>query len=147
MKFDPRIHHRRSIRHKGYDYTLAGAYFVTIDIHNHEHLLGEIIEGTMILNRSGQIVQRAWFDLPKHYHPMELDAFCIMPNHVHAIIVLNDVERVGAGLLGLPDHIADRHACNCRRISLFRKTCPDKLINDTLYPRSSAPSNHSRHGG
>ena len=44
----------------------------------------------MQLNKFGQIVQYAWYDLPKHYPHIELDTFCIMPNHVHAIIVLND---------------------------------------------------------
>lgn len=90
MKFDPNIHHRRSIRLRGYDYSQAGAYFVTMVTHRREYLFGDVVDGEMRLNRFGQIAQRAWFDLPKHYPHVELGAFCIMPNHVHAVIVLID---------------------------------------------------------
>ncbi len=90
MKFDPKIHHRRSIRLKGYDYSQAGAYYVTIVAWRREHVFGDIVNAEMQLNKFGQIVQYAWYDLPKHYPHVELDTFCIMPNHVHAIIVLND---------------------------------------------------------
>ncbi len=90
MKFDPKIHHRRSIRLQGYDYSRSGAYYVTIVAYERECLFGQVINGEMQLNQSGQIVQRAWFDLPNHYPHVELDSFCIMPNHVHAVIMLND---------------------------------------------------------
>ncbi len=90
MKFDPQKHHRRSIRLRGYDYSQAGAYFVTIVAWQREMLFGEIVDGEMVLNRYGQIVLNAWMDLPNHYHHAELGAFVIMPNHVHGIVVLND---------------------------------------------------------
>lgn len=90
MKFDPKIHHRRSIRLQGYDYSQAGAYYVTIVAWRREYVFGEVVNAEMQLNKFGQIVQYAWYDLPKHYPHAELDSFCIMPNHVHAIIVLND---------------------------------------------------------
>jgi len=93
MKFDPQIHHRRSIRLKGYDYSQFGAYFVTIVVWQREALFGEIVNGEMMLNRYGQIVMNAWSDLPKHYPHTELGAFIIMPNHVHGIILLNDNRR------------------------------------------------------
>lgn len=97
MKFDPKIHHRRSIRLKGYDYSQAGAYYVTIVAYGRECLFGEIVNGEMRLNEYGKIVERAWFDLPKHYPHIELGTFCIMPNHVHAVIII-----VGAGLRPAP---------------------------------------------
>ena len=99
MRFDPKIHHRRSIRLKGYDYSQTGAYFVTIVAWQREMLFGEIMNGKMLMNRCGQIVRKAWFDLPNHYRHGELGAFVIMPNHVHGIIVLNDgVSRGGSPL-------------------------------------------------
>jgi REP element-mobilizing transposase RayT len=101
MKFDPQKHHRRSIRLKGYDYTRSGAYFVTIVVWQRECLFGEIIDGEMRLNQFGKIVQRAWFDLPKHYPYVQLGTFCIMPNHVHAVIILIE-PIVGAGLRPAP---------------------------------------------
>ena len=96
MKFDPKIHHRRSIRLAGYDYTLPGAYFVTIDTWNREHLLGMVVAGEMRLNRLGCIVQQVWNDLPNHYPNVQLDAFCVMPDHIHGIILLTDMRRGGS---------------------------------------------------
>jgi len=80
---------------------------VTVCVQGWAEILGEIVNGTMRLDKFGYIVQNAWFDLPRHYPHIQLDAFCIMPNHVHGIIVL-DEPRVGAGLDGqpiLPDDI------------------------------------------
>jgi REP element-mobilizing transposase RayT len=104
MKFDPNIHHRRSIRLAGYDYTLPGAYFVTIDTWNREHLLGTVVAGVMHLSHLGNIVHQAWDDLPTHYPNVVLDACCIMPDHIHGIIVLQDMRRGGSvGQIAEPD--------------------------------------------
>lgn len=100
MKFDPQKHHRRSIRLKGYDYSQAGAYFVTIVAWQREMLFGEIVDGVMNLNRNGHIVRDAWFDLKNHYRHVELGEFVIMPNHVHGIVVLVDDRRGGSSSLG-----------------------------------------------
>lgn len=94
MKYDPKKHHRRSIRLKGYDYSQAGAYFVTICAKDRQCLFGEIQQGEMYLNDLGKIVYDAWHDLPNHYLHMELDAFVIMPNHIHGIIALSDMPMV-----------------------------------------------------
>jgi putative transposase len=127
MKFDPKIHHRRSIRLQGYDYSQSGAYYVTIVAHGRECVFGEIINGEMILNEFGEIVQRAWFDLPKHYPHIELGAFCIMPNHVHAVIIL--IDAVGAGLRPAPtvrhplsEIVRAFKSFSARRINELRKT-------------------------
>ena len=77
-------------RLKGWDYTSDGYYFVTICTHNREHLLGHIQHGKMILNPCGQMVENGWFDLPNHYPNIRLDAFCVMPNHIHGIIVIDN---------------------------------------------------------
>jgi len=106
MKFDPQKHHRRSIRLKGYDYSQAGAYFVTMVTWQREMLFGEIVDGVMTLNRYSVIVRDAWFDLKNHYRHVELGEFVIMPNHVHGIIVLTDDGRGGSstsGGMNLPD--------------------------------------------
>lgn len=55
-KFDPRKHHRRSIRLKGYDYSSEGAYYVTIVAQGREYLFGNVVEGKMILNDAGKMV-------------------------------------------------------------------------------------------
>jgi len=79
---------RKSPRLKGYDYSQSGAYFVTICTHQRVHLFGEVIESDVVLNRAGEIVAERWFALPDHHLGIELDAFVVMPNHVHGIIVL-----------------------------------------------------------
>lgn len=60
MKYNPAIHHRRSIRLKGYDYTRAGAYFITICAQDRVCLFGEIVDGVMRLNEAGRIVDDTW---------------------------------------------------------------------------------------
>ncbi len=96
MTFDPEIHHRRSIRLQHYDYAHAGAYFVTICAQNRACLFGTISEGQMQANDHGKIVNECWNDLPNHYENFIPDAFQIMPNHVHGIIILSNA-AVGAG--------------------------------------------------
>jgi len=97
-RYNPDIHHRRSIRLKGYDYTRAGAYFVTICALERECLFGDIVDGMMVMNQFGDLVEAAWHDLPSHYPWVALDRFVVMPNHVHGIIVLDGtITLVGAG--------------------------------------------------
>ena len=91
--YNPEIHHRQSIRLKGYEYSRKGAYFVTICTWNRECLFGNISDGQMVLNGAGKIVGRVWEDLPARFPSVELDVFGVMPNHVHGIIAI-----VGAGL-------------------------------------------------
>ena len=115
QKYDPQIHHRRSIRLKGYDYSRAGAYFVTICVHQRECLLGNIVNGEMQLSRFGKIISYAWLDLPKHYPHVILDEFCIMPNHVHFVVVLIDDGRDGSSRLSqvsLPARRDGSHGLN-----------------------------------
>ena len=101
-RFNPEIHHRRSIRLKGHDYSQTGAYFVTVCSRSRECLFGDVVDGKMILNDAGRMVRDVWEELPKYYPRVDIDAFVIMPNHVHAIIVLTD-GMVGAGPRARPD--------------------------------------------
>lgn len=81
---------RRLPRLRGYDYTQNGAYFVTISTANREILFGEIEDGVMRLNTAGEIVLACWNDLINHYPQAEYDAFVVMPNHIHALVILLD---------------------------------------------------------
>lgn len=98
--YDPDLHHRRSIRLVGHDYSKVGSYFLTICTHDRECLFGDVLDGEMRANALGVKVQECWEDLPHHYESVVLDAFMIMPNHVHGIVIL--VEFVGAGLNSSP---------------------------------------------
>jgi putative transposase len=104
MDYNPEIHHRRSIRLRGYDYSQPGMYFVTICTQGKEHLFGEVVDGEMNASEYGLIVSQCWHDLPNHYHHAQTDSFVLMPNHVHGIIAIlprNPVERRG-GFTNLP---------------------------------------------
>lgn len=94
MTYNPDIHHRHSIRLNDYDYSQAGAYFVTLCAWQRECLFGEIVNGEMVLNDMGQIVLEEWERTPKMRSNVELDIYSIMPNHFHAIISVYD--NVGA---------------------------------------------------
>ncbi len=99
MGYDPDIHHRRSIRLKGYDYMQSGAYFLTICTHQRECLFGTVVDGNMQLNAAGEMVQSVWNDLPHRYPNVQLDELMVMPNHIHAIIALVGAPLVGAQFL------------------------------------------------
>ncbi|MCC6720947.1 MAG: hypothetical protein IT243_02005 [Bacteroidia bacterium] len=108
MPYNPNIHHRKSIRLKGYDYSQAGLYFITICTHNRECFFGEIVGANndlpeMILNDAGKIANDCWFEIPQHFPNAVLHEHIVMPNHVHGIIELTD--NVGARHgVSLPDN-------------------------------------------
>jgi len=77
---------------KGWDYRRPGFYFVTVCTQNREHLFGEIINGKMVLNEFGNVVSNQWKKIPNHFPTVRLDAFVVMPDHIHGI--LHIVERV-----------------------------------------------------
>ena len=79
---------RRSIRLPGYDYSSEGGYFVTCVTAGREPLFGEVVDGKMVLNDFGKVVQEEWFKTAKIRPNIELDEdeFVVMPNHIHGII-------------------------------------------------------------
>jgi putative transposase len=86
--YNPDRHHRRSIRLDNYDYARAGAYFVTICIQDRLCTFGEVSNDRVNLNDSGRLIASLWEDLPDHYPGIGTDAFVLMPNHLHGILVL-----------------------------------------------------------
>ena len=89
---------RKQLRLKNYDYSSYGMYFVTIRIKDRSNLFGEIVDGVMVLNEWGKIVETTWFDLINHNSNISLDCFVVMPDHVHGIINI-----VGAGSKPAPN--------------------------------------------
>lgn len=87
MKYNPDIHHRKSIRLKGFDYTQPGAYFVTICTYHRDEIFGEIINGEMNLSPLGEIVCAEWMQSAEIRKEIRIfdDEFIIMPNHLHGI--------------------------------------------------------------
>jgi REP element-mobilizing transposase RayT len=101
-KFNARKHHRRSIRLPNYDYSQAGAYYMTIVVWHRECLFGEVVNGEMKLNRYGEIVQHEWLELPKCLLFVKLGVFMVMPNHFHGILFFFD-SVVGATHPGITE--------------------------------------------
>ena len=87
---------RKKIRLEGYNYSSNGAYFITICTQNRLHLFGEIVGQGLCscrLTQIGEVIEREWQSLPQRYPHIIFDNFVVMPNHVHAIIIINCNER------------------------------------------------------
>jgi REP element-mobilizing transposase RayT len=93
---------RRKPRLRNYDYATPGMYFITICIRHRLPLLGRIVEGDMQLSPAGVMVQEVWEAQPAHYPGISIDAFIVMPNHVHGIVVIEEAEA-GSERLSLAD--------------------------------------------
>jgi REP element-mobilizing transposase RayT len=133
---------RHGLRRLGdYDYTQAGAYFVTLVTMQRALLFGKIADDAMCPSSYGQIVQDVWAGLPQHYPHVTLDSFVVMPNHIHGIIFFADnadtaadadAADVGAGFKpacpvpairhGLPELIRAFKTFSARRINEARHT-------------------------
>jgi hypothetical protein len=135
---DPGKPHRKSLRLYGFDYSLAGAYFVTSVTRHRENLFGDIVNGEMFLNKYGTIMLNVLNDVPKYYPHVTLDTFIVMPNHIHAIIVINCTCKGGSethpytsdGRVihekmiqhGLPEIMRAIKSFSARRINQIRNT-------------------------
>jgi len=91
MRYNSKAHHRRSIRLKQYDYSQIGVYFVTICTYHRDCLFGKIINGEIILNEIGLLVQNEWVKTEKIRDNILIDVYLVMPNHLHGIIMINNV--------------------------------------------------------
>ena len=85
-KYNPKIHKRRSIRLKGYDYTQAGLYFITICCQDRVCRFGQVVKGEMVLNEIGKMVESEWLQLPERFKNIALHEYIVMPNHFHSIL-------------------------------------------------------------
>lgn len=85
-KYNPKIHHRRSIRLEGYDYTQKGLYFITICCQDRAHMFGNVLEGKMVMNDAGNMVEKWYYELQNKFPDIKPQEMIIMPNHFHCII-------------------------------------------------------------
>ena len=98
---------RNSMRYAGFDYTSAGAYFVTICTRHGECLFGDIVNQEMVFNVVGEVANRCWWAISEHYPQVLLDEAVIMPNHGHGIIwIINDLEHLAEARSGMACHAA-----------------------------------------
>ena len=101
MPYNPNIHHRRSIRLKGYDYSQAGLYFITICVKDRACLFGKIVNDEMVLNDAGRMVEKWYFELENKFPNVKCHEMVVMPNHFHCIVENVDTV-VGADLRVCP---------------------------------------------
>lgn len=114
-------YHRRSIRLKTYDYALPGAYFVTICAHRRWHLFGRVVAGEIVMNALGQIAAEEWVYTEAIRPNVKIDAYVVMPNHVHAVVTIVDAP-------------SDHHdSCSTRRGT--PPACPPPFSHATPLPR------------
>lgn len=91
MVYNPKLHHRRTLRLKNYDYGGAGGYFVTICTDGRVCLFGEVLDGVMRLNGFGEVVREEWLQRAGVRHEIDLDGFVVVPNHLHGIVMIRGV--------------------------------------------------------
>lgn len=142
MGYNPKIHHRRSIRLKGYDYSQPGLYFVTICVQNRQCLFGNVKNKEMILNDAGNMVGKWYNELGNKFHDIHCDEMIVMPNHFHCII--HNIGPVGTDLRVCPDTDTNNGACpNTNDHVLNNNAIP---LNDIANPISgghqSLPGEH-----
>jgi len=128
MPYDRFRHHRRTLRLRDRDYTRAAAYFVTIRAVGDGDLLGTVADGAVTLNDLGRVVETCWRAIPDHHLGVRLDAWVVMPDHMHGILIL-------------PHGVPMRHATGDRAQDWAQHAAPDLYTRpDNEIPPSPAPS-------
>ena len=79
-----------SARLLNWNYATNGFYFITICTKNRQHFFGKIVDGEMILNETGNILQNYWLEIPVHFPFIKLGNFVVMPNHMHGILIIDN---------------------------------------------------------
>ncbi len=148
---DPEGQHRRSLRLQGYDYTQAGAYFVTIVTQDRACLFGDVVDGHMRLNDAGRMVAAEWDALCARFMHIDRDAFVVMPNHIHGVVVIagttgTDGSTVGAALVGA--HTDGAPVFDSIIVVTDRRLL-DQQIKDTIkeFAQVGATVGHAEHSG
>lgn len=122
MADNPKYPNRQSLRLQEYDYSQAGAYFVTLCTKDRRSLFGEIVDGVMQLNDAGKMIQSVWDEIPAHYSGIDVDEFVIMPNHFHGIVTI-----VGAGPRACPDFVQPTNFTSADECGQPQGVAPTKL--------------------
>lgn len=122
-------YHIKSARLEGYDYRNEGLYFVTICTKNKHHYFGKIENGNPFLNDIGLIAEKYWADIRQHFNHVSLDAFVLMPNHIHGIVCIDEMPNV--------------ETLDATSQKTTEQALPE--INKTLHARSLNNSNKNQH--
>jgi putative transposase len=95
MEYEQRKRDRKTLRLESYDYRQPGAYFLTIVAHARRSIFGEVVDENVRLGDFGRIVSEAWERSNQIRNEIALDAFIVMPNHLHGIVTIRSVRATG----------------------------------------------------
>ncbi len=127
-------------RLRNYNYASDGRYFITICTHGREHLFGNIKNGKMQLNAYGTIIENCWFDLVNHYPNLQLDAFVVMPNHIHGIMIIDNSKNMGGAIVSGDSVLADSVVeTGFKPVSTTTDAIQTDAIQTGLKPDSTTP--------
>lgn len=126
---------RKSPRKYDYDYTQAGAYFVTICTFQRIKFFGEVVDGNMRLNFYGQAASHCWKAIPKHFEHVTVDEYIIMPNHMHGILFIEDGNTYPLGNIvgnykGAVTRIINRYRTDEEQDSVWQRNFHEHIIRD-----------------
>ena len=79
-----------SARLQSWDYGWNATYFITIATHDRTHYFGKISNGKMEFSFVGILAYVFWHEINNHAKNIELNAFVVMPKHIHGILILNN---------------------------------------------------------
>ena len=135
--YNPNIHHRKSIRLKGYDYSKAGLYFITICVQDRKCLFGKIVgienfQPKMVLNDAGKIADECWLEIPKHFPNVVLHEHIVMPNHVHGIVGVQNFQPLQIWQRNYYEHII-RNEQSYQKIADYIKNNPKDWKEDKFF--------------
>jgi len=118
---------RKRLRLAGFDYRQAGAYFITICTWRWERVLGTVTDGQVHLSVMGAIVEAAWRSIPLHHPGVAIDAFVVMPHHVHGILVFR------SSVQSLGEVVGKFKAASTRGINQLRRTPGARVWHRSYY--------------
>jgi putative transposase len=127
---------RRSIRLLDYDYSQEGGYFITLCTQQRLCLLAEIVDRQVHLSPAGQMLNDVWASLPARFPGLLLDAFEVMPDHVHAVLTLTCTTTPRQEASPRFDPLPDADASNTRDRPPLRQP--------TLAPHGTLPGTVGR---
>ncbi len=135
--YDPRRHHRRSIRLRGYDYSQCGLYFVTLCIQHRAWMLGQVTDGIFLPSASGRIVQNGIETLSFEHPDIAIECWVIMPNHIHFILEIKarSENPISEKPIALGEFIRQFKYDTTKQINQLRNTPSVKVWQRNYYER------------
>lgn len=151
-----------SLRLKGFNYSQPGAYFVTICTDERICYFGNIVDGIMISFPISEIVREIWLEIPERFQYVDLDAFVIMPNHFHGIIIINKEWRRMVCRACKKNHIDELFKDSLQKYSInsfkdwprrglihqtHKKNLPDGLCGDLIHQTNKINNSNKQRNG